>query len=514
LKLSTLWLWPTLALLLGVTGPVLWYQFGQPWLLAAGFAVLFYAVSHRSLKYCLLLAACFGIPASYQTLDWLFDFNRQFGGEAMGGISLVYSVIVFLQFIYTPFAPLATSYFLVRTLKIGSVWWVAPIVFTLFEAWRSRVMTGFTLGQPSYWLLDTPFANLAPVFGALGLTLASYLLIGCLVTLIAPEKALARGRSALAVGVLFLSCFALSGVNWSEPQPSKNVRIVHDAAGLEFKDSPRGTRQRLDLLMAQTTASQVQNESIDLVLWPEGSISSGRSLFNQVLSYAKQLEQVGAKLLLGAYTMQGRNEYNAILSGSTLKSVYNKRHLIPFGEYVPDHPLLVNLAGDSLSTLAHSQLKKGAEYQPTINVGGLQLRALICFEIMFGYDLARQLGDFDALVYFSDLSWVRDTLLPDQSLLMARMRAIEFAKPVVSASNLGFSGYIDAKGNVLALTKSRQRQVLDVQLVGQRGVTPYAKFVDHPLIVLLLASIVLPVLVALRRKFALAQNKVENSYEH
>jgi apolipoprotein N-acyltransferase len=266
--------------------------------------------------------------------------------------------------------------------------------------------------------------------------------------------------------------------------------------------------------MAQTTASQVQNESIDLVLWPEGSISSGRSLFNQVLSYAKQLEQVGAKLLLGAYTMQGRNEYNAILSGSTLKSVYNKRHLIPFGEYVPDHPLLVNLAGDSLSTLAHSQLKKGAEYQPTINVGGLQLRALICFEIMFGYDLARQLGDFDALVYFSDLSWVRDTLLPDQSLLMARMRAIEFAKPVVSASNLGFSGYIDAKGNVLALTKSRQRQVLDVQLVGQRGVTPYAKFVDHPLIVLLLASIVLPVLVALRRKFALAQNKVENSYEH
>jgi len=176
---------------------------------------------------------------------------------------------------------------------------------------------------------------------------------------------------------------------------------------------------------------------------------------------------------------------------------------------------LVDLAGDSLSNLAHSQLKKGNEYQPTIKVSGLELRALICFEIMFGYDLARQLGDFDALIYFSDLSWVGDTLLPKQSVLMARMRALEFAKPVVSVSNLGSSGYINSKGQVMTMTTSLNRKSLDIILVGQRGITPYARFVDHPLIVVLIAILSFPIVRLIRRKYLLiSDEKTGNAYEH
>ena len=514
MKKSNLWLWPILAALLGIIGPLLWYQFSQAWLTAAAFGLLFFAASHWSLKYCLLLASCFGIPASYQTLDWLFDFNRQFGGESMGGITLVYSVIVFIQFIFTPLAPLTTSYVLVRRLNVGQIWWVAPVIFTLFEAWRARVLTGLTLGQPGYWLIDTPLANLAPLLGSLGITFASYLLIAYCVTLIRPESSTARAWSTLSIGLLLLGTLGLNLVNWTQPQTMKKVRIVHDAAGLENKNSATGRQKRLQYLMAQTTPEQAKLQSLDLVLWPEGSVSSGGGLFNQVLSYAKQLQQTDTELLTGAYSRYNGAEYNAVVSGKTLRLVYKKRHLIPYGEYIPDHPLLVSLAGDSLFTLAHSQLKKGGVYQPTITVGDLELRALICFEILFGYDLAKQLGDFDALLYFSDLSWVNNSLLPKQSLLMARMRAIEFAKPVVSVSNLGFSGYIDSNGRIIASTQGKRRQNLDIELIGQKGITPYARFIDFPLISLLLASIVLATLMAYRRKFLLNPKKMETLHEH
>ena len=501
-----------LALLLGVIGPWLWFSHAYfvPMMLAMGFLIC--CIETARFLPLLLLATCIGLPAQYQTLSWLFDFQAQFEQPDVGYEALypIYGLIILQQFLFATLLPSITTFVLVRRCQVMSTLWAAPAVFTLFEALRARVFTGFTLGQPGYGMLDSFWSGVLPISGVLGLTFITWLMVtvvtlGVMVLLARwqrlPNRQLynsdyhyqyeAVGRMAFigALSVLLLVPF-VTHIAWVKPLQVMPISVVHERADLAMKATVIGRHQRFQ----QLRSLSLQSSDAELILWPEGSVSSGTGFYGPVQQFAEQLHnQYETELLFGGYHYWDDSEYNAVVRGRDLKSVYKKKHLIPFGEYVPN-TWLSGVVGSALDSLAHAQLEAGSNQQPDLTVKGIRFRSFICFEVMFGHSLIALNEDTHVLLYFNDLSWVRDSLLLPQSLIMARVRAMELAKPLVAVSNLGVSAHIKYDGTVTHIETGAEAKILNYQITPQAGMTLYSRYGDQPLVVGLILLILMSVL--------------------
>ncbi|HNJ73752.1 MAG TPA: nitrilase-related carbon-nitrogen hydrolase, partial [Pseudomonadales bacterium] len=155
--------------------------------------------------------------------------------------------------------------------------------------------------------------------------------------------------------------------------------------------------------------------------------------------------------------------------------VYGKRHLLPFGEFIPPglawFVRALNIPIDSQAA--------GTHQQPLL-LDGLRLRALICYEVLFGEDIVASAVDgpdaAEVFVNTSNLAWFGHRMVQDQHLQFIRLRALEFQRPVLHATNTGATAQVDHLGRVRARLAPLQRDTLSVTVEGQRGSTPYARW--------------------------------------
>ena len=153
---------------------------------------------------------------------------------------------------------------------------------------------------------------------------------------------------------------------------------------------------------------------------------------------------------------------------------YGKRHLLPFGEFIPPGfgwfvramriPLDDQAWGDSSAPFA---------------VGGQRLRPLICYEDLFGEDIVDSvLGPKAATVFVnaSNLAWFGPHMVQDQHLQFSRMRALEFQRPLVRATNTGSTAVVDHTGRVTHRLPPEVVGLLDAEVEGRLGETPYARW--------------------------------------
>ena len=140
-------------------------------------------------------------------------------------------------------------------------------------------------------------------------------------------------------------------------------------------------------------------------------------------------------------------------------------------------------------------------------MGGQHVAPNICYEDVFGEELLPAIGlgnlavaDQGAtiLANFSNLGWFGDSWALRQHWQMARMRAIETARPMLRATNTGMTGVIDPQGNTLAMLPPHRAGVLDISVQGQHGLTPYSSLGNLP--VLLLVGFVLLIALYQRTK--------------
>jgi apolipoprotein N-acyltransferase len=171
--------------------------------------------------------------------------------------------------------------------------------------------------------------------------------------------------------------------------------------------------------------------------------------------------------------------------------LYDKHHLVPFGEYIPFGDLAFDLFG--LSAFAAQQ---GAGYSagpgavvldlgPTLG----SILPLICYEAVFPQDLRAAsrtgLGRADWILQITNDAWFGKLTGPWQHLAQARLRAIEQGLPLLRAANTGVSAVIDARGRVVAEIPLGMRAFVDAALPPALPPTPYARFGDWPLLLLL-----------------------------
>jgi apolipoprotein N-acyltransferase len=166
---------------------------------------------------------------------------------------------------------------------------------------------------------------------------------------------------------------------------------------------------------------------------------------------------------------------------------YAKRHLVPFGEYIPP-------GFDwffQLVQIPMSDFSAGPRDQPPLAIAGQQIAPNICYEDLFGEEIIRALPQATLLVNLSNTAWFGDSLAQPQHLQIARLRAMETGRTMLRATNTGITAAIAPDGRVLGRLPAFTAGALRIEAQGFSGLTPYARW-GNALALLLAALALLP----------------------
>jgi apolipoprotein N-acyltransferase len=357
-------------------------------------------------------------------------------------------------------------------------WWGAG------ELLRTYLFTGFPWLSSGYAHVDGPLAGLAPIVGVHGVGAFSALIAAALAIAISRIKADRTPAllAALAFIVLpLLLGLALQSIRWDEPtgEPIR-VRLLQGNVPQQLK---------FDAAVSQAAmhayAEDVGAAPADLVVLPETAWTLPWSrtpapVAAEILAGLRRHDAIAAiGMPLPALTEDGKqtlsNSVLAVGGDGPLPWRYDKHHLVPFGEFVPfGFGWFVEMMQIPLGDFG-----RGGPDQAPLELRGQRIMFDICYEDIFGDELAAQVrAGATLLVNVSNIAWFGDSHALPQHLQIARMRAIELARPMLRSTNTGVTAAIDARGEVISRLPTSTRDALAVELRGTTGWTPYARAGD------------------------------------
>lgn len=352
-------------------------------------------------------------------------------------------------------------------------------LWPLSEYARSTVFTGFPWGLNAYAWIDTPLAQIASFVGPHGL--------GALTLGAVALPMFWNLRKGTALGVSALIALALLG----HLRISAAPEIAADAPLIRLTQPNAPQHQKWDpeytgiFFRRQIIATQASPKP-DLIIWPETSLPNWLNDAERTLAHIHEAAR-GTPVLFGAQRYEGLRVFNslALLTvDGEIGQVYDKHHLVPFGEYLPLGPILGYLG---MGTLTESFGGFAAGDGPElINLKGIGTALpLICYEAVFPHEMYSPEGRPDFLLHATNDAWFGTWSGPYQHLVQARFRAIEQGLPLMRSANTGVSAAIDANGRVLDSIPLGQAGFIDAALPPPLPVTFYSRFGDIPALIAL-----------------------------
>ena len=380
----------------------------------------------------------------------------------------------------------------------GGVWFlfVLPGAWVALEWVRSWLLTGFP------WLLlgtsqvDTAIAGFAPLVGVYGMGLLLALGAGALAWL--PDLRVRLRLLPLAVlAALWLVGAGLGTLTWSRAggHPFDAALIQGNIAqGQKFEDIERSLR------LYEALTAQVADRA-ELVLWPETAVPTFYERVEARLTRLhRAMEAAGTQVVTGVFTSDpsGTRYYNAVRPLAPAASDYRKQRLVPFGEYMPLRGVLQFL--ERYIRIPMSDIAAGEGDQPPLEPGDFELGASVCYEAAYPGVMRRIAARSSVLLNVSNDGWFGDSTAPHQHLQIARLRALETARPMLRATNTGISAIIDHRGQVLARGEAFRVTIVEARVEPRTGLTPYVRVGDAPAVVLAFACALLPGWLSRRRR--------------
>jgi apolipoprotein N-acyltransferase len=349
-------------------------------------------------------------------------------------------------------------------------------LWTMAEMARGTWLTGFGWGAVGYAHLTGPLATYVPWVGAYGVgAFAAWLAAGSVLAL---HSGLAL-RLVLAV-VLGMGLLApLAHPAWSQAAGNLSVTLLQ---GNIPQDEKFQSGSGIPLAL-QWYGDQLNRSATDLIVAPETAIP----ILPQDLpdgywdAIAARFSKGDQAALVGSPWGNMREGYtNSVFAFSPNVAQewrYDKHHLVPFGEFIP--PLFKWFT--RMMNIPLGDFNRGAIGQASYPWLGQQLALNICYEDLFGEELgARFLDAANAPTIFvnvSNIGWFGDSVAIDQHLQISRMRALEFERPMLRATNTGATVIIDHTGRVTHSLPRTTRGVLVGEVQGRTGTTPFAWWV-------------------------------------
>jgi apolipoprotein N-acyltransferase len=431
---------------------------------------------------------------------WLYISMHTYGGlsgwlAAFGVLLLSGCMALFYVVFLTPFkqlfAPLARINNAYAAIIFAACWMLAEMA-------RGTWLTGFPWGAVGYSHVDGPLAGLASYVGVYGMCFVSAYMSMLLVQLVdKPTKPLRIQAALLAV-----SFIALLVVNSPSVETSKAATSRTTTSQTRPLQTPplqvtllQGNIPQNEKFQAGTGiitalawyAEQLQISRSSLTITPETAIPLLPSQLPPTYwaALVKPFQSGNQAALIGLPLGNHSGGYSNAVQGFKPSDInsstglvapyqYNKNHLVPFGEFIPPFAKwFIDLMQIPLGTF-----NRGGVDQPSFNWQGQRLGLNICYEDLFGEELAQRFANPATaptiLVNVSNIAWFGNTVAIDQHLNIARLRSMELGRSSIRATNTGATVIIDAQGQVTQSLQRHTRGVLTGEVYGSTAITPYA----------------------------------------
>ena len=367
--------------------------------------------------------------------------------------------------------------------------------FATIEFVRGFLFTGFPWNLFGSTFIDTPMAQSAAVIGVYGLTFAA-MLAGFSLAPLVTGRGITRAMP-FAAGLALLGGAFGYGVMREPPPPvaqATHLRVVQPDNPQSEKSQRDYMRRLWQRLMGLTFGAGA--DKIDVFIWPEGVIGFLDET-PEALTAIGDAMQPGQYLLAGSARREltdagGTRYFNALLAidaEGRVEAVYDKAHLVPFGEYLPFPEFFRMLDIASLTARIGGAFTAGPGLRTLDLTGVPSFGALVCYEALFPHDVVAAGPRPRWLVNVTDDSWFGTQTGPHQHLTAARFRAIEEGLPVIRAATTGISAIVDAEGVIVSATDLQTAAAIDGDLPPAYAGTLFARFGHGSLAVLVLFSL-------------------------
>lgn len=469
---------------------------------------LFFALESTNPKQSFWLSSLAGLVFFAILLYWVLVLWEWAPFLILPGYLLL---IAYLSLYWGAFGALYS--FLRRRLGRKSLFFVAPALWIVFEFIKAQGPLGFTWSDLGYALYRRPeLIGLASVVGVWGISFA-LVLVNSLLALGAQRLA-RHGRYAALYALLACTVLALlwgaSMLLWKEPVGRElRVAVVQSEVSQRVKGDPT----YIDEVLAgyQGLLSGIERE-VDLVVMPESITLAGfplqrRELLEPFREFARERR---AYVLLGLVDHRASRYYNsaALLSpAGEVVGVYDKVHLVPFGEYIPLRGFLERLGLLGwIEEAIPGDFTPGKAFSPIeSNLG--RLASPISFESIFpAISRAFAKNGAQLLAAVTNEAWYKGSFALPQHFAMGVLRAVENRRFFIQSSNAGLSGIISPRGQILARSPWQKAAVVYGTVSLQDEITLYTRYGDWP--VYLSALLVIYKFTSLQvRKFSIIKSR-------
>jgi apolipoprotein N-acyltransferase len=461
------------------------------WLQFACIGLLAWGMSRVSVRRAALLGSAFGTAWLATSIWWLFISMHRYGGlsaplAALAVAALAAGLSLFPATAMALFARLRRGNAFTDSLLFGACWLGAELA-------RGLVLTGFPWVATGYGQVDAPLAAAAPWVGVYGIGFVVATLAALLAFNVGMKRQLIAGA---AVAALVFAAPLLLQRDFTTSAGRLGVTLVQTNVPQNEKFVPQFLPETLAWLQKTLAAAPgplVLAPETAIPLLPEQLGDDGWQRFAAPFRDSQRAALVG--LPLGDYDAGYTNSVVGISRDAPQPFYrYDKQHLVPFGEFIPDgFRWFTDLMNIPLGNFA-----RGPRVPPSFAFAGQRIGPNVCYEDLFGEELARRFGDAASaptiLANVSNMGWFGDTIALTQHLNISRMRSLELQRPMIRATNTGATAAIDHRGVVTAQMAWSERGVLQAEVEGRNGVTPYAKWAEAfglwPLVLLCLALVI------------------------
>ncbi|MGQ0457366.1 MAG: apolipoprotein N-acyltransferase [Hyphomicrobium sp.] len=378
---------------------------------------------------------------------------------------------------------------------------------------RGHLFTGLPWNVIGYALTATETTMQgAALIGAYGLTPLAVAIFAAPFILLADARADGRRIPLAAIAAITFSPLALLYVYgaWRLSEPTRfdnavRLRIVQPSVPQREKWQAEHQRRIFDdhLALSATNAAGVPDKALGVthVFWPEAAMPFLPLERPEALTAIAEALPEDVTLTTGAIRREaaapngalsdpGAKSFNSVIvfdHAARPVAVYDKIHLVPFGEYVPFDPLL-SAVGFKKLTHGLGAFSAGEKPRPVLSIPGLpRTVALVCYEALFPGEIVQGAERPRLLVNVTNDGWFGNSTGPRQHFHQARVRAVEEGAPLIRVANNGISAVVDRRGRVLQSLGMNVRGVIDSPLPKEAKPTPYSRFGDKGLALILLA---------------------------
>lgn len=485
-----------IVLFAGLLFPLAFAPFNYTFLAPLSLALLFASWLNTSIRHAVLRGYLFGLGLFAVGISFVYISMHDFRGASVAASIILTALLV----AYFSLFPALAAWISVRWLKQRSIirlYLIFPAAWVLVEWLRSWFFVESPWLQAGYSQIGMPLAGLAPITGIYGISWATAFTASALVASV-------RSQGWVRVGGLILctlgwiSCGYLQQIKWTNPAGTAfKATLLQGNIPQDRKWQPEYRQSTLDLYTKMTR----EHWDSDLVVWPETAIPAYyRELKDNFLKkLSQEARQKQTDLLLGIPMKGGfkqEKRYNALISLGVTEGIYQKRHLVPFGEFLPLQPIsgmIADFLGISMPHITPGKADQGLLY-----AAGYPLMASICYEGTFGTDMRMGLPQATYLVNVTNDAWFADSIAPHQHLQMTRMRALESGRYLLRATNTGVTAIIAPDGSIVSTAPQFKQAALSAEIIPMKGSTFYIRYGDKPMLIGLILCLLIGILVSNR----------------